>query len=96
MKIDYGKVSQTTESIKNSAEVNLKSYVNREYKALIAAMAQCRGEYSDSIREELETERKAVAAAADFMIKLQRMMQSSAASFRELDGAYKNGAAIKD
>lgn len=96
MKIDYGKVSQATESIKNSAEVNLKSYVNREYKALIDAMAQCRGEYRDSIREELETEQKAVAAAADFMIKLQRMMQNSAASFRELDGAYKNGAAIKD
>lgn len=94
MKIDYGKVSQTTERIKNSAEVNLKSYVNREYKALIADMAQCKGEYSDSIREELETERMAVAAAADFMIKLQRMMQSSAASFRELDGAYKNGAGM--
>lgn len=90
--INYQKVEHSTASIKNAANENLKNYANTQYKNLISALTECRGEYKTAVEKELMEEQKAVIAAAEFMVKLQRMIKKTADSFQNLDKSYKNGA----
>lgn len=94
--INYQKVDSTTTSIKSAAKENLKNYANSEYKTLKEAMSNCKGDYKTAIVEELEEERKAVIAAAEFVVKLQKMIKKTSDSFEKLDKSYKKGAKIEE
>lgn len=94
--INYQRVEKTTASIKGAANENLKNYANTQYKKLTDAMTECKGDYKTAIVKELEEEQKAVVAAADFMIKLQKMIKKTADSFQNLDKSYKNGARMQE
>lgn len=96
VKFDYSKVSKTTESVKKSADSNLKTYAETEYKKMKDAMKKCKGDYKNAIIAELEVEKKTVQATADFIIKLQDMMQKTATAFQNTDASYASGAVISD
>lgn len=94
--INYQRVERTTASIKGAANEQLKNYANTQYKNLIDAMADCKGDYKTAIVKELQEEQKAAVEAADFMIKLQKMIKKTADSFQKLDKSYKNGAKMQE
>lgn len=94
--INYQTVEKTTASIKSAANENLKNYANTQYQTLKTAMDGCKGDYKDAIVAEMEEERKAVVAAAEFIVKLQEMIKKTAESFQNLDKSYKNGAKIQE
>ena len=91
VKFDYGKVNSKTDSIKKSAQENLKNYAQIEYEKLLNGMITSKGDYKTAIEAELSAEKKAVTAAADFMMKLQDLMKQTADAFQKKDMSYSKG-----
>lgn len=96
VKINYQKVYSSTKTIQNEAQENLRKYAQKEYKQLKDAIRNCKGDYIAELVKELDDEQKAVIAASDFIIKLQKMIKNTSDSFQNLDKSYKNGVKIQE
>lgn len=94
VKFDYSKVDSETSNIKKSAQEKLTNYVNKQYKVLEQSMESSKGDFKNAIVVELEAEKNAVIAMADFIVKLQDMMKNTSDAFKNADASYTNGAVI--
>lgn len=91
---DINVVNATTEAIKKRAGENLKTYATAEYNQLIESMESCSGSFKTAMCAELKGESEAVKATAEFIIKLQEMMQKTAEAFTQTDQSYMKGAMV--
>ena len=91
---DINIVRGTTEAVKKRAGENLKEYAATEYKKLIDSMESCSGSFKTAMCAELKGESEAVKATAEFIIKLQEMMQKTAEAFTQTDQSYMKGAMV--
>jgi len=93
---DIDIINARTATIQNHAGEKLRLYALTEYTNLINEMESCKGSFKTAICAELDEEKKAVEATADFIIKLLVMMRQTAQAFADTDKSFQQGALAWD